>query len=296
MSNIKAMRAYKLADDQISSIAYPCYAQPKFDGIRAIVYDNIPFSNTLKPIRNQCIRYALANLNGADGELISGSNFQETTSVVMSEMGGSDFIYYVFDSFVRKDKPFLERIKDLEEIISSVHDPRIKIVYPVKIKSPQALLDYETHCLQLGHEGCMVRSASGIYKFGRSTLREQYLLKRKPVVDEEAFIIGFEEQEENLNELNYDNRGYAQRSAHQANKRGKNTLGAFIVRSAKWGDFRIGTGLGLTDSLRQEIWNNRDKYLGQTLTFKYQEYGSKDKPRQPIFLRFRHKDDVLIEL
>lgn len=297
-TGLKPMRAFKLSDHQMDLIKYPCYGSPKYDGIRCIVYNGVALSNTLKPIRNLCVQRLLSPLEYLDGELIAGWNFQETTSAIMSEAGGPNFTFYVFDSFKRPSDIYLNRIKDIEETIlqSGIQDERIKIVWPARLKTLQELQDYELYCLQRGYEGCMVRSGTGRYKFGRSTLNEEYLLKRKPVIDEEAFIIGFEEQMENQNELTYDNRGYAKRSSHQDNKTGKGTLGAFIVRSSKWGDFKIGTGLGLTDDLRRAIWNNQHQYLGRILTFKYQEYGTKDKPRQPIFLRFRHKDDTLVEL
>lgn len=295
-ANLRPMRAARLEDSQVDLITYPCYGSPKFDGIRSVVLYNKALSNTLKPIRNLHVQSLLSKLNYLDGELIAGKNFQETTSTVMSESGSSDFEFHIFDCFKDPSAIYLNRLKDIEEIYleSGITDSRIKIVQQVKLKTPKDLLDYEDFCLMTGHEGCMIRNFKGRYKFGRSTLKEEFLLKRKPIIDEEAFIIGFEEQEENFNELTYDNRGYAQRSHNQENKRGKNTLGAFIVRSSKWGDFRIGTGIGLTDSLRLEIWNNRDKYLGKIITFKYQAFGTKDKPRQPIFLRFRHIEDTLL--
>lgn len=294
-TNIKPMRAFKLDDSKIDLIHYPCYGSPKFDGIRAIVFRGFVLSNTLKLIRNPEVQRALAQLEFFDGELISGNSFQETTSCIMSSSGGSNFTYHAFDSFRTPNAIFLNRLRDLEEsYIASNQDERVKIVQHIKIKSPRDLIRYEEDMLQSGYEGIMLRHPAGRYKFGRSTYAEEFLLKRKPVIDEEAFIIGFEEQEENQNELTYDNRGYAQRSACKDNKTGKDTLGAFIVRSSKWGDFRIGTGLGLTDSLRRDIWENRDKYLGKIITFKYQAFGTKDKPRQPIFLRFRHPEDTLI--
>lgn len=296
MSSIKPMRAFKVDDDKIDLLHYPLYGSPKYDGIRAIVLQGKVLSNTLKPIRNRAIQEICSKMEYCDGELIAGSNFQETTSIVMSENGGYNFTFFVFDNFRNPQSIYINRIKDIEDtfIEQQEGDGHIQMVQPVTLKTPQDLLSYEDWCLQKGFEGIMLRSPKGRYKFGRSTFNEEYLLKRKPTLDEEAFIIGFEEQMENLNLMTYDNRGYAQRSMHQENKVGKDTLGAFIVRSSKWGDFRIGTGLGLTDSLRKEIWLCKEKYIGQPITYKYQSFGSKDKPRQPIFLRFRHIEDTLI--
>lgn len=295
---VKPMRAFKVKDDQLDMIHYPCYASPKFDGIRSIVLQNTALSNSLLPIRNTCVQNLLCFLNFCDGELVAGNNFQDTSSVIMSESGGPGFTYYVFDSFMNPQDIFINRLKDLESTFlqSGLLETRIQIVQHVKIRDMKELLKYEEDMLQLGYEGIMLRHPHGRYKFGRSTFNEQFLLKRKPVVDEEAIIIGFEEQEENLNEALIDNRGFTKRSSHQENKRGKDTLGAFVVQSARWETFRIGTGLGLTEALRKEIWQNKERYIGKLITFKYQEYGSKDKPRQPIFIRFRHQEDCLISL
>jgi DNA ligase-1 len=298
MQIVKPMRAVKVENSELSALKYPLFAQPKFDGIRCIVKDSMALSNTLKPIRNLKIQNYIGEWipDGFDGELISGANFQDTSSCVMSEGGGNDFTYFVFDLW-NSQLVYSKRQQQLADYFTNIQpDTRITLVQSVTIRNENQLLQYEASMLEEGHEGIMLRSPGGLYKFGRSTLRELYLVKRKPFLDDEAIIIGFEEQQENTNELTYDGRGYATRSAHQENKQAKGTLGCFLVRNVRWGEFRVGTGLGLTDSLRQEIWNSRDRYLHQQITFKYQAYGTKDKPRTPIFLRFRHEDDRMVEL
>lgn len=291
---VKPMRAVKVEDSDLSKIAYPIYAQPKFDGIRCFVQNGIALSNTLKPIRNKTVQEILFPCTHFDGELIAG-NFQETASTIMSTDGGNDWTYYVFD--IVDPHPveiYRQRMKALESVFAgaSFH-PNIQLVPSVTVKNIDQLMEYEEAMLSQGFEGIMLRSPHGKYKLGRSTLREQYLMKRKPFIDEEATIIGFGEQEENLNELTRDERGYAKRSSHVDNKAGKDTLGFFRVQSPRWGEFKIGTGLGLTDQLRQDIWLNQHEYIGKTITFKYQSHGVKDKPRSPIFLRFRPEEDMV---
>jgi hypothetical protein len=91
---------------------------------------------------------------------------------------------------------------------------------------------------------------------------------------------------------------------------GKGTLGAFRVfplESAIWnsrrqayvvpndgapGEFRIGTGVGLTAELRQEIWGNQSSYLGRVVRYRYQAQGTKDAPRIPSFQGFRDVRDL----
>jgi DNA ligase-1 len=297
MKDPKPMRAVKLDDLDLTKLTYPVYAQPKFDGIRCIIKDGVALSNTLKPVRNEYVQKMASQLSdGFDGELISGNNFQETSSNIMSSGGDSNFTYYIFDLWNSPD-PYRTRRSVLESLfIIQGSVPNIVLVQDFLCKTQERLQSFEEQILHQGHEGIMLRQVYGLYKFGRSTLKEQYLMKRKPFIDDDAFIIGFEEQKENQNEQTVDGRGYSLRSSHAENKFGKNTLGAFIVRNTRFGEFRIGTGQGLTDSLRQEIWDNKLKYENQIITFKYQKHGTKDLPRTPIFLRFRHADDCLVEL
>lgn len=150
----------------------------------------------------------------------------------------------------------------------------------------------------------MLRDPLGPYKHGRSTLKEGYLLKLKRFTDAEAVIVGFEEQEQNCNKAKPDELGRQKRSTHKAGKFGKDTLGAFIVEphpytslnQAAYGTpekrFRIGTGVGLTIELRQRIWDDRASYLGKVVKYKYQEVGTKDAPRIPVWLGFRDERDT----
>jgi DNA ligase-1 len=143
----------------------------------------------------------------------------------------------------------------------------------------------------------MLRKICGRYKQGRSTAKEGILLKLKPFEDSEAIITGFEELQHNENEQFTSELGYSKRSSQQAGLVGGNTLGKFLVTGTQeehFGgvEFKVGSGLGLTQALRQEIWDNREKYLGKLIKFKYQKIGSIDKPRIPIFLGFRDASDM----
>ena len=163
----------------------------------------------------------------------------------------------------------------------------------MELYSPEDVINYEAWCVDQGFEGAMIRSMTGKYKEGRCTLKEMNIFKRKPVLDDEAEIIGFEEQMENQNEAFENELGLQTRSTHAENKVGKNTLGAFIVKSKLWKEpFRIGTGIGLTDDLRKEIWSMQDEYKGMIFTYKYQAHGSIDAPRQPIFKGWRDLSDL----
>lgn len=72
-----------------------------------------------------------------------------------------------------------------------------------------------------------------------------------------------------------------------------NTFGAFVMELQDGRNFNVGSGLGLTDALRKEIWNNRDKYIGKIATVRQMKVGSKNGiPRLPTFVGLRDKDDM----
>ncbi len=141
----------------------------------------------------------------------------------------------------------------------------------------------------LDHEGLILRSPSAPYKYGRSTLREQGLLKMKPWEDAEATVIGCTEEMHNANEATTNERGNTQRSSHQSGKIPKGTLGTLVVRSPLWPkDFEIGTGC--TAHERFHFWHN--KPIGKIVKFSYIAAGGYDVPRHAVFKGFRSPEDM----
>jgi len=140
-------------------------------------------------------------------------------------------------------------------------------------------------------EGICFRTPTSPYKCGRSTLKEQYLVKLCRNMTGEAMVIGFSEQLENTNSAKWNRIGNMDRSSYQDGLVGKSTLGSLSVKDMESGiEFSIGTGVGLTDSVRQTIWDNQDKYLGKVVTYKTKTHGKKVKPRSPILKGFRNME------
>jgi DNA ligase-1 len=240
---------------------------------------------------------------GLDGELVVGlpycetpedDVFNRTTGPVRRADGKPDFKFYVFDDFRKPldsyNKRWLSQVTEFPEIHVI---PHVVILEQRICKNKQEVLDAEAEFVLQGYEGAIVRRLTAPYKEGRATLREEFVFKRKPVADDEAEIMGFYEQQENLNEKVTNELGLSKRSGHAENKVGKNTLGGFVLRSALWKDtFNCGTIIGGTTEFREEVWQNQDKYLGRTIKYKYQAIGSIDKPRQPIMKGFRDASDM----
>ncbi len=269
---------------------------PKLDGYRCLT-QNGAFTSSMKKITNLHTQDILTDCmyNGLDGELIVGKPnipeaFNNTTGPIRRMLGNPDFMFYVFDRHDLSDTMYSSRLDTLD---SFSEIPHVHIVKQTKLYSVDEVVAYELKCVNGGFEGAMIRTSTGKYKAGRCTLREQNIFKRKPTEDDECTIIGFEEQMMNLNKSKKNEMGNMVRSSHKGNKVGKGTLGKFLVESPKWENpFAIGTGKGLTNELRQKIWDNQSYYMKQTITYKFQLYGSIDAPRQPIYKGFRDPKDT----
>ncbi len=294
----RPMLAEKVEDK--NKLNFPMIATPKIDGIRCLRPDQRVLTRSFKPIPNKYIRNLLEKILpiGADGELISGDNFQDVTSHIMSFEGTPDFRYCMFDYVPDGDttKPYHKRLEVMDKWYESV-SPEIKkyiFVLPyVIINSLEELNAYEDRCLTEGYEGVILRKKDGPYKCGRSTWKERYLLKLKKFTDSEAAILGFMEQMINTNEQMEDKFGLSERSTRAEGMKPAGILGKFIAKDCKTGlEFNCGTGIGLTLELRKTIWENQDRYLGKMFKYKYQDYGIKDLPRLPVWLGFRDEKDM----
>jgi DNA ligase-1 len=281
-----------------AKLNYPLIASPKLDGIRFIKLNGQGLTRKLKPIRNNYVRKTLEELcpNGIDGELMAGDTFNACTSAVMSEEGEPSFTLWVFDLVLSSlSKPYSVRLKDLINTVNALDAPFVKAVPTKIINNYTELLVFEKECLARGFEGIMLRDPNGPYKCGRATKREGWLLKLKRFEDSEAIVIGFEEQMHNQNEAQVNELGYTKRSLSKVGMVQAGTLGAFIARDEKrfpGVELRIGTGKGLTAALRQEIWDNKESYVGKIITYRFQEIGTQNAPRLPIWKGFRHPDDA----
>ena len=283
-----------------SKIQYPVYASPKLDGIRCSVVDGNALSRTLKPIPNKHIfgQLSHARLNGLDGELIVGSPtsttcYNESVSNVMAFDKVPAYTYYVFDMHTHTG-PFSRRRETMLDHLGLGRwgaFPQICLLEQNLLTNEDDMLAYEAAKVGEGYEGIILRSPSAPYKFGRSTVKEGYLLKVKRFEDSEAEIIGFEEEMFNGNTAETNELGRTKRSTAQAGLVGKSTLGAFQVRDLVTGvEFSVGTGL--TGQQRADAWGARDRLVGQLIKYKYFPVGVKDKPRHPVFLGMRDRRDL----
>lgn len=286
---------------------FPLIVSPKIDGVRCLTVempagDNlcVPISRNLKRIRNEDIYARVGKYcpPGLDGELIKGKdlpgpNFFESNALVCCYEAKGDWSYHIFDYAVQdgpwKDKRWHKGIltKYVERLdrLQSLDLPSFCKVVPTKVvmNMEEFTKAYDEYVEQ-GFEGICARTPHSPYKFGRSTTKEQWLIKFKPTVDEIGEIVGAEEFMHNANEVVDPNSPFGKyRTMHKEGLVPMNKLGALVVR---WNgqEFRVGTGFGMAQ--RDELWAIRDQLVGRKIKFKYQKFGTKDKPRCPAFIEF----------
>lgn len=285
----RPLLAATVKSTDIHRLRLPLIGSPKLDGIRVVMHPQLgPVTRKLKPVPNRYIRERLSELTlPLDGEILCGEHdaevFNRTSSAVMSEDGEPDFTYWVFDLY--KEGPYVERLTDLRNM-TKLPD-FVRVLKAVVIDTLDDLEKFENDYVARGFEGIMLRSPAGKYKFNRSTLNEQYLMKLKRFEDADATITGFEEKTVNKNPARLDERGYSKRSTHKANQIPAGVLGSFVCTSSEFPGLTFNVGSGFTEQQRVDFWKRREALVGYKIKFKFQRVGVKDAPRFPVFLGLR---------
>lgn len=282
------------AVDDLSQIQFPCYMSPKVDGFRCILGER-PLTSRLAPFRNPYLNRELSGLLPEpllDGELVVGDKrghgvLQRTSSGLTNGAGKPDFTFWVFDT-PQLGLEFSHRLTLARRIVRDLDHPRIRLL---KHRVASSLSDAELfleRCLERGYEGIITRALHGPYKQGKSTLREQWMLKIKPFEDAEGRITGWFEEMENTNEAKREVTGKLKRSSSKAGKVAKGTLGGFILNDCSTG-VEVRVGGGFTKEERINLWKlikSGHDFRGTLVRYKKQKQGQLNKPRHPNFIEF----------
>lgn len=289
--DFKPMLSASLDGVDLSTLRYPLVISTKLDGLRCIVWEGVAYSRNAKPFRNRAVQKWASDKHNMDGELIVGSPTEglvlERSKAVTAFEGEPDFKFYMFDSPGRDDDSFFEAYQHWRELYEGMD--RVVIVPQILSFSEPEIRLWEHAWLAAGYEGVMLRSRDSPYKYGRSTLREGYLMKLKNFTDGEAVVVWLEEGKHNANELQRDELDRAKRSTHAENLIGNGMVGTIICDDPKWGRIRVSPGI-MTHEFRARYWRSPEQLVGKTIHWRSFLYGTKDAPR---FARFYGiKEDV----
>lgn len=274
--------------ESLHDIRLPCLASPKVDGWRAWWQGSEFFTRNGKTLPNRALQ-RLAKEEflppGLDGEIIVGNpcapdcfnrtdRFCKTANAPIPPEGVR---FFVFDNSL-VEGGYSDRYATLLYVPSFV-----QVLIHQLIETYAQLEDFEIECVGAGYEGICTRSLHGRYKAGRSTLREQYLVKLKRYIEEEVKILRLVEKQHNANPAFRSETGYTKRSSHAEGKVPAGTLGAVVV---DWKGHELRVGTGWDSATAAELWGIRDSLPGRTATIRFSP-PTKDLPRQPVWKGLR---------
>lgn len=253
----------KSFDKEEKKVTYPCYAQPKLDGMRALgSCENGTLTSrsgnrilTLGEIVNNFPDVPSLIL---DGELYAhGYSFQENMRMIKKRRESTSNVkYHVYD--VVSDKPFSERIKQLESILS--YNDKIVLVPTIIVKNKEELIKFHAYNISQGYEGTIVRHGNDGYKLnGRSSS----LLKLKDFQDLALPLLDVVPSEK------------------------KPTHGKPIFFWDGAENNRLGAGLSLSHEEAEDLLKNKSHYIGRMCELRFFEYSDKGVPRHPVMHGFR---------
>lgn len=282
------MLAHSFKDNKVN---YPCFVQPKFDGVRCIatVQDGIATLKTRKDKPIISMTHITDMLSGFpdgvyDGELYSDTLlFDQISGAVRSHTFDPDrsnsIHFVVYDGYsqnVPSNSTYNVRFTELERIFGAYSaaygdQNTVLLVENRMVSNAEELQTAYSEFLGEGYEGAMVRTqvfnkkAKVWFDPGYEHKRSYSLLKLKEFQDADFVIVGIQEE-------------------HDANGIPKGRTGAFVFLNNNGISF---TASGITDEVKVASFNQPDLYVGKTATVKYFELTPDGVPRFPNFVGIR---------
>lgn len=283
------MLAEKL--DPSQPIAFPVLASSKLDGTRALAFVGpegcVYYSRSGKPASHldglfdaelQALLQRVGQPFVLDGEVM-GSSFQETLNAKAEDNAAARarLRFNAFDLLTRAEwdarrslKPQLERQRDLDALLDAAGCVKILPVRYRVVSNHDELMEFYRETLELGYEGLILKDVDAGYAFERSRAWKKF----KPTITVDLKVTGFYEGREGSKYVG---------TLGGIDVEGRDENGTFI---------RASVGSGFSDAQRDEIWKNRETYLGMTVEIECQEITvtDEDAPRSlrfPVFKRFR---------
>jgi len=248
----KPMGAHPFSEKRAS---FPCYVQPKLDGVRCVT-DGVEFwSRNGHPFSKWNTRHLrrkrLRSLVDSEFMIREGGDFEDLASIARRHKHPDceDLQLNVFD--VMSTRPFIERLEMVRILFDDIDDDAWVLVPTVHVHTMAQLTQTHKKNLKAGYEGSMVRTISGLY-----VPRKSFdLLKYKPLQDAEFKIVRVREAQ------------------------GKDKGTPIYVCKSKGGEFSV-RPKG-TMKQRKAMWRDRKSAPGKDLTVEFQNLTKYGKPRFP---------------
>jgi len=248
---------------EVKKVKYPCFAQPKLDGMRALASIEDGFISRTGKAIDTIGHIVLPELPGVvlDGELYAhGISFQENMKLIKKYREGEteQVKYHVYD--IVMDAPFEVRYKTLISIASDI--PDVHIVETHLIESQEQLIAFHQQFIAEGYEGTMVRHSEEGYAVNK---RSSQLLKYKDFLDEVYEVVDVIPSE----------------------SRPEQGVVTCVITNKTGQLEHFNTGMKFSHEAREEILRNKHMYIGMMAEIRFFEYTDSGLPRFPVCVGFR---------
>ena len=261
-------------------INFPCYGQPKYDGIRCLISFDIDsikmesrkgteflnFETLREEFREKFIDYTDYVF---DGELYSYDYpFEKINGLVRLKKPSENQIHeinqlkFVIYDVIHKNNlnmTFQER-NDLLNNISQQDFINIEFCNTVNVNSLEEIDEIHDQFVQDGFEGLILRNIDGTYEINK---RSYDLQKYKKTMDEEFTIIDY-----------FEGKGVEK--------------GLILFKCITENDLEFNVRPRGSHDYRRELFQNGDSLIGQKLTVIFQEYSADGIPRFPVGKAIRY--------
>jgi DNA ligase-1 len=257
--------------ERAKHIVWPAFIQPKLNGVRCLVERK---GNTINFWSRKAKLYKNFNLYMEqeflsfmkDGEILDGEmynhgdvTFQELMSLIKDEKNPEIDKLKKLVKFHCYDHPdtklgFKDRYFNWRQTVPNGQN-YLRLVETIKIIDPKHIDKVHGEYTSAGYEGSIIRSGGDEpYNF---QYRDNQLQKHKDFMDDEFEIVGCDQGV------------------------GKDEGKAIFVCKIK-GGLEFSVRCKGADSVRQEQWTNRKKYMGKELTVRYQTLSDDGIPIFPV--------------
>jgi DNA ligase-1 len=250
---------------ELKKVTYPCFVQPKLDGMRSLGSEDDGFMSRTGKAIDTLNHIVLADLEGAilDGELYAhGISFQENMKLIKKYRPGQteQVKYHVYD--VVMDAPFSERHKFLTALIDLENNPHIEFVPTFIVNNELEIAYYHAQFVAAGYEGTMVRHSDEGYAVNK---RSSQLLKYKDFLDETYRVVNIVPSE----------------------SRPEQGVVTCVITNKTGQLEHFNTGMKFSHEAREEILRNKHMYIGMMAEIRFFEYTDSGLPRFPVCVGFR---------
>jgi ATP-dependent DNA ligase len=286
--NIEVIKPMLAEDFHVfkSKVKYPCYAQPKFDGIRALKEKKLFRSRKNKAIETVShITEELSNLDLVlDGELYAhGLDFQTNTELIKKKRKETLRVkYYVYD--VIMNKPYSDRLQELKRIFSMNDCKYIELVPTYTIESEKELQVLHDRLVKEGYEGIMIRHGQSPYEINK---RSKSLLKFKEMMDRAYPVVDIVPANKNkkhgvpIVKITDKPCPLTTKKISFFEINGKQE--EVVIDGVKCGYPTTRCNVKLSHKERESLLKNKKNYIGKLAEVRFFEFHSTGVPRFPVF-------------